>query len=587
MPQSFPVKFSFKAIDKLSKTIDRVRGKFPRLEAEVKKAARGFFLLQKKTEGFRRSLNKIGNKMVGVGKSLTTRLTLPIGLAGGAIIKTAVDFEKSMNRVGALTQTITRGQVAPAFDQLTEKAKVLGESTQFSASQVADAMGFLAQAGFEANEILQAIEPTLNLAAAANLDLAATADIASNIMGGFQLKATEMTRAADVLALVTAKSNTNLEQLGEAMQEAAPVASKFGASLETTAALAGLLGNVGIQGSKAGTTLKAMFTRLAAPTPKATKLLQGLGLSVADSTGKIRDINEILKDLAPRLGKLPQKAQLAVINELFGLRGIAGASELLTQAMKKGKNPIQAFTETLQNAGGSAKDMANTLMRGAPGAVKEFNSALEGLFLSIAKSGLIEFFTDVVKKLTEFFRWLSKTNPELLKIGTLVAGVAALLGPLIIGFGLAFKAVALAVTGFSAIASVLGPVIVGIKVVGAIIAGVLTPAVLIVGALAAAIYRVVSAWDELKQAFRTGGVLGTLKTFFGFGGGGAPAAGGAAFGPPVGAGNTLAQTAVNQTQTNNATVKVDFNRLPAGTRVSSQATGIPPELNLGFTGAGL
>jgi len=168
----FKFTFVLRAVDRVGKTLDRINSRFPKMSRAVKRGAAAFAILQRKTLAAGRALNKFGKGMVRVGKSMSTKLTAPIGLAGVAIVRTAVLFKSSMNRVGALTRTIIGGVVDPAFTKLEEKAKMLGATTAFSASEVADAMGFLAQAGFKANQILEAIAPTLNLAAASNTGLA-------------------------------------------------------------------------------------------------------------------------------------------------------------------------------------------------------------------------------------------------------------------------------------------------------------------------------------------------------------------------------------------------------------------------------
>jgi len=582
------LRLRLRALDRISKTLNRVKKRTSALGRTVKKASRAFAIFNVKTKKLRTSLNRVGGKMRSVGKGMTAGITAPVALAGAGFVRMAVRFQKSMNRVGALTRTIVKGKVDPAFNKLTETARKLGESTAFSASEASEAMGFLAQAGFQTDEILTSIKPTLDLAAAANLGLAETADIASNIMGGFQIEAKEMTRAADVLAITTATSNTNLEQLGEAMSTAAPIANKFGAELETTAALAGLLGNVGIQGSKAGTTLKAIFTKLAAPTATATKMMKALGVSVSDSSGNMRDINDILKDLAPALGNLPQKAQLKVINELFGLRGIAGASELLTKAMAEGKNPIEVFTETLQNSKGAAADMADTMLRGAPGAFARFRSAFESMAISIVESGFLDFITKIVKKLTSLFATISKTNPALLKWGTILVGIAAILGPIIFSIGLFISGLSKLIVVWSAL-KVIGAVL--LPVIGAIsLKFVLIAAV--VGGVIFAVVRLIQKWDEMVSAFKKGkGIFDGLKRagkiFLGIeteepeekqrkrG----------KLGGALGADSVLKQTreARPQEQRVGGVLDINFRGAPEGTSARAQQDG-PLVLNPGFAG---
>src|SRR5690606_2922780 len=162
---------------------------------------------------------------------------------------------------------------------LSRTARELGASTVFSASQAAEGMSYLAMAGFSVSEIVDAMPGLLDTAAAAQSGLGVTADIVSNILSGFQLEARETTRVADVLTATFTSSNTTLEMLGDTMSYVAPVAASLGISLEEVAAMTGRLGDVGIQGQRAGTALRAIFTRLAAPTGEAAKILQQLGVA--------------------------------------------------------------------------------------------------------------------------------------------------------------------------------------------------------------------------------------------------------------------------------------------------------------------
>src|SRR5699024_449046 len=162
----------------------------------------------------------------------------------------------------------------------SKQARELGQTTQFTASQAADGMKYLAMAGLDANEIMAAMPGMLDLAVAGNLDLGTTADIASDTMAAFGLEASEATRVADVLAKTATSSNTNIEMLGDTMKYVAPVARTAGMSLEETSAMAGLLANVGIKSSQAGTTMKSMLLKLANPSAKASNLLSDLGVSV-------------------------------------------------------------------------------------------------------------------------------------------------------------------------------------------------------------------------------------------------------------------------------------------------------------------
>lgn len=188
-------------------------------------------------------------------------------------VQTAAQFEQSMAKVRAITQATNED-----FAKLQNQAIELGASTVFSASQAADAQSFLAMAGFEVNEIMAAMPGVLNLAAAGQMEIGRTADIASNILTGFGLKAEETTRVVDVMAKAMTSSNTNIEQLGHAMKYVAPVAAAVGVDIETAAAAVGRLSDAGIQGEMAGTSLRAILLRLVNPVGEAADVMDKLGI---------------------------------------------------------------------------------------------------------------------------------------------------------------------------------------------------------------------------------------------------------------------------------------------------------------------
>ncbi len=292
-----------------------------------------------------------------------------------APIKIAVDFEQSVAKLGA----ITRASDA-SLKGLEKTARQLGESTMFSASEAASAMTFLGMAGFKTNEIITATPGMLNLAQAAGSDLADTADIASNILSGFSLKADEMGRVGDVLSATFTSSNTTLQMLGDTLKYAAPVASSAGASIEEVAAMAGLLGNVGIQGSMAGTALRASFLRLSAPPKMAADALANLGVEVKDLDGNLRPVPELLKELAQATEGLGSAERAAAIKQIFGQEASAGMTELLKQASS---GALDAYIQQLKKAQGTASVMAKKMSATTAGSLKRLGSALESVAISL------------------------------------------------------------------------------------------------------------------------------------------------------------------------------------------------------------
>ena len=368
-----------------------------------------------------RTLKKTGAKLQSVGASMTKSLTLPIAGMGAGILKMAGDFEKGMNKVAALS-----GTTGQTFTDLRDQAKELGATTKFSASQAADAMGFLAMAGFEAEEIMGAMPATLSLAAAANLELGESADVVSNILTGYGMTADETAGAVDVLTKAFTSNNTNLTQLGGAMKFVGPVAKSAGVAFEETAAAIGLLGNAGIQGEMAGTALRGAIVRMLSPTKKAAGIARNLGLEFLDASGNLKPLTEILDDL----GK--SSANTADMMEMFGLR----AGPAMLALVDQGAPALKAMTSELENSAGWADKVAGTMQQGLTGSLIQLKSAAEGLAIAIADTGLLEWATGAVSAVTSFVRGLNETNPEILKWGTIIAGMTAAVGPALLALGM-------------------------------------------------------------------------------------------------------------------------------------------------------
>jgi len=351
--------------------------------------------------------SKIGKSMQSTGSTLTKRLTLPLVGFGALALRTAGNFEASMNRVAAIS-----GATGSQLQQMTELARELGATTQFSASQAADAMSFLSMAGFDVNQTMTAMPAVLNLAAAAQLDMAQSADIASNIMAGFNMDASELSGAVDVLAKSFTSSNTDLSQLGEAMKMVGPVASGFGVQFEETAAAVGFLSDAGMQASMAGTGLRRILTTLSREADK-------LGVEVYDSSGRMRSLADIMTDLE-RTGLSSARAM-----EIFGDRGGPAMQVLLS----RGSDALREMTGELQDAGGTAERIAKQQMEGLNGALKELQSAFEELQLAIADAGLIDFGTDAVRVLARITQAMGDLHPMVTRMGVVMGGFLAIVGP--------------------------------------------------------------------------------------------------------------------------------------------------------------
>jgi TP901 family phage tail tape measure protein len=364
------------------------------------------------------TLQRNSKSMQKIGRGMSTYLTLPIVGAGAAILKMAGDFQYAMNEVGALTKGM--GATNEQFEKMRDLAKELGATTQYTATEAAEGMAFLARAGLKVNEILEATPNMLNLAAAAQVGLGEAADMATNILKGMGMETSELGRVTDILTQAFISSNTTLTELADAMVYAAPLASQTGQSIEEVAAMLAFMANAGIKASMAGTTVRGAIARLLSPVGKAGDVIKKYNLAINDSTGAMRPFRQILGDLK-RVG-----ASAAEIMELFGLR--AGPGMLVSLAA--GEKAIKEYMDTLNNSG-ITSDIAAARMEGFKGGMKGLKSAIEGLAIEIGDAGLLGAMTGIVDSLTLFIRKLNQTSPMVLRVITVFAGFLAVLGPIL------------------------------------------------------------------------------------------------------------------------------------------------------------
>ena len=345
-------------------------------------------LLRRQLEAVRAEMKRLGASSAEIDRITAGRAASEVALLGGAYIglatamaaiitktvQVSANFEQSMAKVKALTQA-----TGDEFEQLRVKAIELGSTTVYSSVEAANGMSFLAQAGFKTNQIIAAMPGVLDLAAAGQMEIARTADIASNILTGFGMKAEETGRAADVIAKAMSTANTDIEQMGMAMKYLAPVAASAGVSIEESAAAVAMLSNSGIQGEMAGTQLRAILLRLIAPTKEAAGMMKTLGISVTDSLGNVRPFGEIIGQLEKAFGRLTQAQQAEVSATLAGQEATAGFLTLINN----GQASFESFTQSLVDSGGTAQQIAETQMDTLNGSINELTSALEAVGITV------------------------------------------------------------------------------------------------------------------------------------------------------------------------------------------------------------
>lgn len=506
--------------DQLATRIRETNTQFDAQKRKLGEIAEAQRRAQRAKDNFHRNIGRT-NELRSAG--VTGLATGGAALYGGARLLTpGIEYGETMSRVQALTRLNGDSEQMKA---LRQQARDLGSSTAFSASEVGQGQSFLAMAGFTPDAIHTAMQDMLNLALANDMDLGQTADISSNILSGFGLDSDQMGRVSDVLTATTTRANVDLQMLGESMKYVAPQARAMGLSLEQAAAMAGLLGNVGIQGSQAGTTLRAMMTRLAAPTGAAAGALEELGVNAKDAKGNMRDVPRILADVAKATENMGNADRASYLKAIFGEEPGAGMAELIGQ---QGAAGIEKFVDILKGSMGEAAKVAKTRADNIGGDLKGLRSAWEEVGISITDTNegplrdLIQTITAVTRGVGD---WI-KQNPELASaIAKAAAGLAALvavggaftimaaslLGPLVtVKFALEY--LGLRAKGAD---SLLGKLAKGglkalggsLKWLGRIVAVVgraflLNPIGLAVTAIAGAAYLIYRNWDSIASFFK-------------------------------------------------------------------------------------
>ncbi|MGG1339781.1 phage tail tape measure protein [Bacillus toyonensis] len=380
---------------------------------------------QRTTGVLNRGFSNVGRMAGSMGAAVGTSAIAIGGMAGMAlgagaalvgIVSAGANFEQVMSKVAAVS-----GASGSEMKQLQAQAKELGATTQFSATQAGEGMMYLAQAGFKTNDILTAMPGMLDLAAAGALDLGTAADIASNIMSGFGLKADKATHTADVLAKAAADANTDVTEMGEAMKYAAGTAHTVGFTMEETSAAMMAMSNSGLKGSVAGQAFATSLGRLAKPTKEMQKVMDALNLTFFDQQGKIKPLPTMIKELEDKTSSMTAQQKSATLTTLFGAEAYKNWAALL----QAGSGYLAENTKALENADGAARKMADTMTNNLKGKWDEFTSALEGLAITIFTI-IAPALGAIVIGLTKVVQWVDSTINKFVNLDSYIGNIQAI-----------------------------------------------------------------------------------------------------------------------------------------------------------------
>ena len=433
----------------------------------------------------------LGSSLKTVGRTITTAVSLPLLAVGAGAIKTAADFEAGMSKVAALS-----GATGDDLKMLEEEAKRMGATTKYSATESADALSYMALAGWDAEQMAAGLEPSLKLAGASGMQLAECTDIVTDTMSMFGMKASEATKMTDMLAYAQANSNTDVQQLGEALKYCGASANAMGYDLADTTALLGTFADQGLKGSSAGTTLNAVFRDMKKNAEDGKIAIGDKNVAIVDANGNYRDMTDILADVQKATEGMTQAERDMALSSIWGTEALKGVN----MAFEAGVPKIREFEDGIRKSDGAASDMYDTMQNNLKGAIDNMKSAFEGVMITIGER-LIPIFQNLVEGITNVFTWFNNLNPAIQNVIIAVGGFLAILGPLLLIVGNVIIFIVKLSTSISALVTFFSAGGAGAGILSAAIAAITGPVGLVIAAITALIaigVLLYKNWDEIK-----------------------------------------------------------------------------------------
>lgn len=437
---------------------------------EIETQSSSWYKLGQALEPIGNKMQDIGKGMESVGKDLTKTVTLPIAGIGAAAIKIGMDFEESMSKVKAMS-----GATGEEMVLLEQAARDAGASTSKSAKDAADALGFMALAGWDSTTSMEALMPVLRLSEAGNIDLAKASSLVTDSMSAMGLTTQELPGYLNIVAQTARSSNTDIDQMAEAYLKVGGTLRGLGVPLEESALALGLLANSGIKGSEAGTALNAVMTNLTAPTGRAKQALEELSFSAFDSEGNFKGLENVLFDLKDKLAGMTEEQRNTYLAMIGGKEHVKDLNALLNGL----DDSYDDLTASIKESDGALEDVAKTMQDNNKGSLTALKSAIEELGLKIYDV-LKPSIANIIEAIQGFIDKLNSLSPAqqetIVKLGLLVAAI----GPALLIFGKIITVVGSAITAFStistavagaggAIAALTGPIGIAIAAITAII----------------------------------------------------------------------------------------------------------------------
>ena len=465
--------------DALQREIIETENKLKSLEEQASKSAVAIQKIGQTGE----SLKQLGNNISGAGEKLLP-VTGAVTALGTAAVKTAADFDSAMSQVAAVS-----GATGDELEQLREKAREMGSRTKFSASEAAEAMNYMAMAGWKTSDMLSGIEGIMNLAAASGEDLATTSDIVTDALTAFGLTAADSGHFADILAAASSNANTNVSMMGETFKYCAPIAGALGFSAEDTAEAIGLMANAGIKSTQAGTAMRTMMNNLAGEVKFTGASFGEMEVRTTNADGSMRSLNDILADCRVAFGQMSESEKAANAEALVGKNAMSGFLAVMNAAPAD----IDKLSAAIENCDGKSQQMADVMQDNLSGQLTILKSQLQELAISFGEI-LIPVIRDVVSFIQKIIDKLNAMDPKTKETIVRIAAIAAAIGPVLIVIGKIVSAVGTILTILPAVGSAISAVT---GVFGALNAVMLAnPIGLVIAAIVALVATFAILWNK-------------------------------------------------------------------------------------------
>lgn len=467
--------------DGLQREIVETEQELKRLEEQANQSATAL----QKISATGEKLQTVGSNIESAGKKLLP-VTGAVTALGTAAVKTAADFDSAMSQVAAVS-----GATGSDLEALRDKAREMGAKTKFSASEAAEAMNYMAMAGWKTGDMLDGIEGIMNLAAASGEDLATTSDIVTDALTALGLSAADSGHFADILAAASSNANTNVSMMGETFKYCAPVAGALGFTAEDTAEAIGLMANAGIKSSQAGTAMRTMLTNLTGEVKFSGAAFGEMTVQTTNADGSMRSLGDILADCRVAFSQMSESERSANAEALVGKNAMSGFLAVMNAA----PSDIEKLNSAITNCDGTAEKMATTMQDNLEGQLTILKSQLEELAISFGEL-LMPAIRTIVGWIQKFVDWLNSMGEGTKKVVMTVALLAAALGPVLIVIGKVVGAIGTIMTIVPKIAGAIN------VVKGAFAALNLTmlanPITLIIAAIAALVAAFIYFWNNCE-----------------------------------------------------------------------------------------